>query len=850
MQHDTDKRRKVAQSPRKTDRQPQNPTEESETEDDTDGECYAINPKLEPRPDIPDAPKPIGPHVLDKVKKIYIPNPVNRFLRPYQRDGVQFMYKCYKEGRGGCLGDDMGLGKTIQVISFLSAIMGKTGTARDRYRRRDYVSELQDRPDWRTNMPRADAKWPTALIVVPTSTVANWEREVNKWGHFELGVYTSQLNKDERAGMLRDFKLGRLDTMIVSHNMLRTDIDSFDDLAISCVFLDEAHVIKRADAGLTQAVNRFKCMRRFALTGTLIQNSYMEMHPVLDWTNPGALGSRAQWKSTIVKPLVVGQSASATAEQRMKQDEIAEILNKVILPRFFLRRTKFLIKEQLPQKIVQAVFCPLAPIQREVYKRILALPEVQDLIMKEDPCPCGSRIARKKCCHPFQPENLFVYMHHLISCANHVALLLPGPNDTPEQIERYADLNKRVMKDIYADEGRRYKLTYSLAILQRDMCGKLDQWHKEGSNKVLIFTKSLKLMEVLEFHMKRDSYDFRKLDGSVPQKHRQKYIDEFNEQPEVYCFLISTLAGGTGINLTAANKVVIFGSAFRYGQTRDVYVYRLLGGGSLEELVYARQLYKQQQMAIGYDASAQTRYFTGVQGDPQKQGELFGIKNMFTYHEDEQTTKMAIERATIADLDFNLAKGSASGSTAKKGKDGKKLLGKEEAADLRGLGAFMFDELSPKKKQKAPQTAEQRILSEGGVTYTHRNDELIKGAPRKSVASAGPSKAPVAKKPRASTSKAKATNTLQSDPNWPPRRGKVFREAKAAALAAGVPYVPPPKGQLPTMPVGPPKGATPPEAATPRTSPSKSPTPPKPAKDNRTYKQRLVLSHISWRVCR
>ena len=72
-------------------------------------------------------------------------------------------------------------------------------------------------------------------------------------------------------------------------------------------------------------------------------------------------------------------------------------------------------------------------------------------------------------------------------------------------------------------------------------------------------------------------------------------------------------------------------------------------------------------------------YFTGVQGDPQKQGELFGIKNMFTYDEDEQTTKMAIERATIADLDFNLAKGSASGSTAKKGKDGKKLLGKEEA---------------------------------------------------------------------------------------------------------------------------------------------------------------------------
>jgi DNA excision repair protein ERCC-6-like 2 len=115
--------------------------------------------------------------------------------------------------------------------------------------------------------------------------------------------------------------------------------------------------------------------------------------------------------------------------------------------------------------------------------------------------------------------------------------------------------------------------------------------------------------------------------------------------------------------------------AYRFGQTRDVFVYRLLGAGSIEELIYARQVYKQQQMAIGYNASVQTRYFAGVSGDKKRQGELFGLKNIFTLHEDTWSTKMAvrhpplwrivsrasltvvpqIEHANIVNLDWALA---------------------------------------------------------------------------------------------------------------------------------------------------------------------------------------------------
>jgi hypothetical protein len=88
--------------------------------------------------------------------------------------------------------------------------------------------------------------------------------------------------------------------------------------------------------------------------------------------------------------------------------------------------------------------------------------------------------------------------------------------------------------------------------------------------------------------------------------------------------------------------------AYRIGQTRDVFVYRLLGAGSIEELIYARQVYKQQQMAIGYNASVQTRYFSGVSGDKKRQGELFGMKNIFTLHEDTWSTKRAVRKSTMA----------------------------------------------------------------------------------------------------------------------------------------------------------------------------------------------------------
>jgi hypothetical protein len=169
---------------------------------------------------------------------IQVPASINRFLREYQRDGVRFFWDCYKEGRGGVLGDDMGLGvycapssrktmlilvgwtgKTIQVISFLAAIMHRTGDASDEGRRRALVSKLQDRLKPRkhtssptlSQLPPADAHGPTCLIIAPVTLVDNWARELETWGWFEWAKYTSSTSRGDRDDVRRDFVLGRLD---------------------------------------------------------------------------------------------------------------------------------------------------------------------------------------------------------------------------------------------------------------------------------------------------------------------------------------------------------------------------------------------------------------------------------------------------------------------------------------------------------------------------------------------------------------------------------------------------------------------------------------------------------------
>ncbi|KAK1232194.1 hypothetical protein PQX77_004675 [Marasmius sp. AFHP31] len=178
-------------------------------------------------------------------------------------------------------------------------------------------------------------------------------------------------------------------------------------------------------------------------------------------------------------------------------------------------------------------------------------------------------------------------------------------------------------------------------------------------------------------------------------------------------------------NWNPAHDLQAMDRAFRIGQTRDVYVYRLLGAGSVEEMIYARQVYKQQQMAIGYDASVQMRYFKGVQNDPKRQGELFGIKNIFKL---DEHCKMAIENANISAMNWALA--NLNPKSRKLSAEDRQLVeaeAKSKDDNVNGLGSLLVDDdtsttPNPRKEQDAIET----LLSSVGISYSHHNDALLR----------------------------------------------------------------------------------------------------------------------------
>ncbi|KAG6907721.1 hypothetical protein DXG01_007634 [Tephrocybe rancida] len=414
----------------------------SETESDSEYELG--DPRLKPRPGFPLGPGQSlqGPLHLDIENKIAVPASINTYLRDYQRDGVRFFWRQYQEGRGGLLGDDMGLGiypavivrgcKTIQVISFLSAIMRKKGVVTDKHRRRKHVSRLQDEEAWRKRreLPPADATWPTCLIIAPSTVVHNWQREFETWGYFEVGMYNG--NQKEREPVLNDFKMGRLDVVLTTFDLARRDIDILDSLPWSCVFVDEVHRVKNVAAKITVAYHQFLCERRFGLTGTTIQNSYKEMWTILDWTNPGRLGTARQWQGFVVKPLTAGQSAGATEDERAK----------ALLP----QKT-----DEVPEELLW-----------------------------------GGR--------PWRRVKIHVDSYQAIK---------PSCTDTAifefEAFIFVQIVRNRALAELAFPNGDIPK--YGTAMMQPKFCGKWAEWKKDATNKVLIFTKSVKLLEMLEFHL-------------------------------------------------------------------------------------------------------------------------------------------------------------------------------------------------------------------------------------------------------------------------------------------------------------------------------------------------------------
>ncbi|XP_069481800.1 DNA excision repair protein ERCC-6-like 2 isoform X2 [Ambystoma mexicanum] len=518
-----------------------------------------------------------------------IPYTINRYLRDYQREGVQFMHRHYTESRGCILGDDMGLGKTVQVIAFLAAVLHKKGTCED---------IDNNRPEFllRTIKKESSSVTPKKmfLIVSPLSVLYNWKDELETWGYFR--VITLHGNKKDTS--LSRVRQGKCEVVLTTYETLRLCLDD-----------------------LNRAV-------------------------------PGCLGSRTQFKEQYSSPVEHGQRHNGTKRELATGRKVMQRLVRK-MSAFFLRRTKAIISHQLPKKDDRIVYCALTDFQRAVYQTVLETEDVGLVLRAREPCSCDSGRKRKTCC--FKKNSFgetvkalyFSYLAILRKVANHTALLQTDSSTSKKQ----DTLIKRVCSQVFAkfpDFAKQSKDAAFETISDPIYSGKMKvlqqllNHFRKNKDKVLLFSFSTKLLDVLEQYCMASGLDYRRLDGSTKPEERVKIVKEFNSAQDVNICLVSTMAGGLGLNFVGANVVVVFDPtwnpandlqaidrAYRIGQCRDVKVFRLISLGTVEEIVYLRQVYKQQLHCAVVGSENAKRYFEAVQGSKDHQGELFGVHNLF-----------------------------------------------------------------------------------------------------------------------------------------------------------------------------------------------------------------------------
>ncbi|KNF03799.1 hypothetical protein PSTG_02894 [Puccinia striiformis f. sp. tritici PST-78] len=609
-------------------------------------------PNLEISSEIQDA---IGPLPLSKT--VELTASINKFLKPYQRDGVKFFFKHFQQKNGVILGDDMGLGKTIQVIAFLSAVMGLQGTPDEKHRRKTAINKL---PSSRAYKP--SDLGPTCLVICPNSVIDNWSREIQTWGYFE---HATLGGNNSGAETIARFNAGAFDILVCGSSYARDHIDDLHDMDFTVVVVDEVHHLKNPRSAMTRAFYKFKTKIRFGLTGTAMQNDLSELHSLFDWVRPGALGTVAMWEAFVSNPIKEARKSNASVYELQLGADRAQALVDKCWPDLQLRRTKAKILHELPPRTDQIALCPMTEVQKLAHKNLLSDPDVVNMRNHDMPCPCnkvnkdGQHYKLGLCCDQGWSGRIFPYLILLQKLANHLALTYPNKQDKPEKYEQ----DKLYLEKMFPDDKFSREQHFS-SKYDTELCGKwkvlkplLEQWKKDKF-KVLLFSQSTKMMDILEYWLQQDFPEFVRLDGSVAIRERFKRVEEFQTDPNKFIFLASIKAAGVGLNLTAANKVVIFDPSWnpshdaqamdrvvRIGQKREVECIRLISSGTTEELIYHRQVYKQGLSEVANTGQAPSRHFTGVQGNKKNQGDIFGVKNIFK--------QQASERASL-DPDENL----------------------------------------------------------------------------------------------------------------------------------------------------------------------------------------------------
>ena len=497
------------------------------------------------------------------VGELKAPGRLWKRLHEHQRVCLEWLCGLHRQEVGGVLGDDMGLGKTLQIVALFSTLHhSRAGGA--------------------------------CLVVAPATVLRQWKREVNRWAPEISRVVvlhsSSGVDPNGRVRAVREVcsendgegsrMAGDASVLITSYEMMRQQAAVLLAQRWQYVVLDEGHKIRNPDAEVTLIAKRFHTGHRIILTGAPIQNKLTELWSLFDFVFPGRLGTLPTFQEQFSMPISLGAYANASTFKVQAAYQCSVILRDLIRP-YLLRRTKADVSLNLPTKSEQVLFCQLTDAQRDAYEHFLR----SDLVR---------RVLAGR-------ANAFAALTSLLKICNHPHLL-----NWDEEAEERAGLGREGGSSTGPSGGKdaRYgdpTLSGKMAVLKQV----LKMWHAKG-DRALLFTQTRQMLDILQAFVMKSGYSFRRLDGMTPVGTRLALIDEYNADEEIFCFLLTTRAGGLGVNLTGANRVLLMDPdwnpandmqarerAYRIGQTRNVTVYRLVTAGTLEEKVYQRQIFKQ-----------------------------------------------------------------------------------------------------------------------------------------------------------------------------------------------------------------------------------------------------------------
>ncbi|XP_044714847.1 type III restriction enzyme, res subunit domain-containing protein [Hirsutella rhossiliensis] len=490
-------------------------------------------------------------------------------MKPFQLFGLNWMSLLYNYDIGCILADEMGLGKTCQVISFIC-----------------HLVEEHERQG------RGKRPWPN-LIVVPPSTYNNWLIEFERFAP-DLSVIGYRGTQSERAEIAWeiDQEPDAYHVVLATYSQINSDqdVEAMQALRLNAAIYDEGHKMKNPETKLYKDLRQIPATWKMLLTGTPVQNNLLEMTSLLSFINPR----------------IDVSNGAFLYNERVKRA-------RTILEPFILQRRKDQVLSDMPRKISTVVHCDMSETQRPVYD------EYEETFRLEPSQRVGRTVGRqndqnnvwmqlrKAALHPllfrrqFTDKKVEAMGRILMDKVPQSELHQPDLKHLIQELKNASDFELHLWCRDYPRLLKQFDIPPSAELDSgkvKKLLQLIGQYQKNG-DRVLVFSKFSRLIELLREVLARQDIEHRVLMGNTNVSERQTLIDEFNGNPEIPVFLLTTGAGGTGINLTAANKVIIFDQsdnpqddiqaenrAHRLGQQREVEVVRLISSHTVEELLY------------------------------------------------------------------------------------------------------------------------------------------------------------------------------------------------------------------------------------------------------------------------